>query len=179
LLSGGADFAECLPRLRVDEAIKEGDIVGVFAGKITKVTEGSHHVTAITGRSVVVGNAPHAECEHFYDKVAFIGQVPVKVRGAVRAGDYIIPSGLNDGTGIAISPDLMKADQYAQVVGRAWESRGEEGIKAVNTAIGLASSSPGETLISLLRTQQEEIAALKAEIRKLAVLQTCNSDNAL
>jgi hypothetical protein len=167
LNSGGADFAECLPLLQADEVIEAGDIVGVFAGKITKVTQGAHHVTAITDRPIVVGNAPCGEREDLCGKAAFMGQVPVKVRGPVRAGDYIIPSGLNDGIGVALPPGMRMADPGTQVVGRAWESVAEEGIKAVNTAIGLPSSASDEAMLALLRAQQQEVALLRAEIRAM------------
>src|SRR5206468_2073584 len=118
--------------LRADEVIEAGDIVGVFDGKITKVTEGAHHVTAISTRPIVVGNAPLREDAHLYGTAAFMGQVPVKVRGLVRAGDYIIPSGLNDGTGIAVSPQVLSAVQSMQAVGKAWESADGEGLNLIN-----------------------------------------------
>jgi len=93
--------------------------------------------------------------------------VRVKVRGLVRDGDYIIPSGLNDGTGAAISPGSIRSDQYAQVVGRAWESSEVDDIKGINTAVGLPYGSANPALESLLRLQQQEIVALKAEMLNL------------
>ncbi len=166
-VSGNADFAEYLPRLFPDECLNAGDIVGVFGGKITKHTEGAHHVTAITNRPIVLANVPSSEKRHLHGKAAFIGQVNVKVRGAIREGDFIVPSGLNDGTGIAISPDGLWPDQSTQIVGRAWESSDEEGLKIINTVIGLPSSSPYAAHISLLKKQQEQIEVLKAEMKKL------------
>jgi hypothetical protein len=162
LKSGGADYAEWLPRMRADEVIENGDIVGVFGGKITKTTEGAHHVMAITRSPIVVGNMPREEDEHLYEKVAFIGQVPIKVRGVVQAGSFIVASGLNDGTGVAVSPQEMTPAHYAQVVGRAWESSDEESIKTINTVVGLHSST-----LNALQVQQEEIKALRAELEKL------------
>eukprot|EP01043_Picozoa_sp_COSAG02_P050812 COSAG02_NODE_5271_length_4480_cov_42.859849_3_plen_59_part_00 len=35
------------------------------------------------------------------DTVAYAGRVPVRVRGPVRHGDHIEPSGLDDGTGVS------------------------------------------------------------------------------
>ena len=57
--------------------------------------------------------------EHKYEKVAFMGQVPVFVVGKVNAGDFIIASGRNDGLGIAISPDQISLKQLNKVVGIA------------------------------------------------------------
>lgn len=37
--------------------------------------------------------------------VAFLGQVPVRVRGVVRAGDQLVPSGLHDGVAVAAVND--------------------------------------------------------------------------
>ena len=36
------------------------------------------------------------------DTVAYAGRVPVRVRGPVQLGDYIVASGLEDGTGVSI-----------------------------------------------------------------------------
>lgn len=176
-ISGGADFAECLPRLHCDEVIEEGDVVGIFEGRISKVTEAAHHVTAITGRPIVAGNSPAKENEHLYGTVAFLGQVRVKVRGGVRTGDFIIPCGLNDGVGIAISPDRISNTehaQHAQIVGRAWESSDEEEVKTVNVAVGLVSNSPNAQTLSLLHRQQNEIEALRAELKNLMELMNCH-----
>ena len=89
LLSGGSDFAEWLPKLHADEAIEEGDIVGVFAGQVTKTCTGAHHVMAVSSEPVVAGNMPGADEAARYVQVAFLGQVPVKVRGVVQAGDLL------------------------------------------------------------------------------------------
>ncbi len=162
-----ADYAEWLPRSHGDEVIAPGDIVGVFGGKITKETQGADHVLAISSTPLVLGNRPGRENEHLYEKVAFLGQVPVKVQGAVKAGDFIVPSGLNDGTGVAVSPQEMSLAQYAQIVGRAWESSDEQGIRLVNTVVGLDTSCAEAGLVSLMQAQQEEIETLRAELENL------------
>ncbi|WP_199316386.1 hypothetical protein [Tolypothrix sp. FACHB-123] len=163
-----ADYAECLPRLKENEAIGAGDIVGVLDGRVTKVTENAHHVMVITDRPIVLGNAPEKSEKHLYEKVSFLGQVPIKVRGKVSAGDCIIPSGLNDGTGVALSRHEMSLATYAQIVGTAWESSEEEGVKRVNAVIGLNSSySPVEALMRAMQTQQAEIDFLKTELKQL------------
>jgi hypothetical protein len=166
-LSTGADFAECLPRLHANEVIEAGDIVGVFEGKITKRTKGAHHLAAITRRPVVVGNVPRRDEEHLYDEVALVGQVSIKVRGAVNAGDFIVPSGLNDGSGVAISPEAMTLSNYSQVVGRAWESAGPTELRAVNVAIGFHSATPLETMRAIASSHREEIESLKRALEKL------------
>lgn len=166
--ANSSDFAECLPRLQEKEAIEPGDIVGVLGARVTKRTANAHHVMVITDRPIVLGNAPVQKSEHLYEKVSFLGQVPIKVRGRVSEGDCIVPSGLNDGTGIAISRDEMSLSSCSQIVGTAWESSEEEDIKLINTAIGLHSSySPVEALMRAMQEQQAEIEMLKTELRQL------------
>lgn len=162
--SVGSDYAEWLPCLQEDEVIEAGDIVGVFGGKVTKTTEKAHHFMAITDRPIVLGNMPDKEQEHLYEQVSFIGQIPIKVRGSVQAGDYIIPSGLNDGTGIAVAPQDLTPSQCGQIVGRAWESSDEVEVKRVNAAVGLDNSSAVATsLMSEMETLKAELQELKRE----------------
>ncbi|MUG93214.1 hypothetical protein F7734_12535 [Scytonema sp. UIC 10036] len=166
-----ADYAECLPRFRADEAIEPGDIVGVFGGKITKTVTGAHHVMAITDKPIVLGNMPEHQDRHLYEPVSFLGQVSVKVCGAVQLGDFIIPSGLNDGTGIAVSPEKITSAEYGLVVGRAWEASDEQGVKRINTVVGLPSSYPQlSELLAIMQAQQAEIATLKAELSSIKML---------
>ncbi|MCH8127982.1 hypothetical protein IIC38_18835 [candidate division KSB1 bacterium] len=173
LTGGGGDYAEWLPRLRVEEKIENGDIVGVTGGKVTKVIEDAHHIMVLTSRPIVLGNAPDKGEEHLYEKVAFLGQAPVKVRGIVKAGDFIMPSGLNDGVGIAISPDEMKPMHYAQIVGQAWESSEETGVRLVNTLVGLKSNHTGMgRLLTLLQEQQKEIKNLGTRLKKLEKIES-------
>ena len=173
LTGGGGDYAEWLPRLRVEEKIEKGDIVGVTGGKVTKVIEDAHHIMVLTSRPIVLGNAPDKGEEHLYEKVAFLGQAPVKVRGIVKAGDFIMPSGLNDGVGIAISPDEMKPMHYAQIVGQAWESSEETGVRLVNTLVGLKSNHTGMgRLLTLLQEQQKEIKNLGTRLKKLEKIES-------
>ncbi|MBW4434467.1 MAG: hypothetical protein KME28_22810, partial [Pelatocladus maniniholoensis HA4357-MV3] len=164
----GSDYAECLPKLQQDEVIEEGDITGIFAGKITKKTNGAQTLMVISSRPMVIGNTPTQDKKHLYEKVAFMGQVRVKVRGKVQAGDYIIPSGLNDGVGVATSTQEINPTAYAQIVGSAWESSQEEGVKLINVLVGLQSSySWVGQLMAAMQNQQTEIESLKSEIASL------------
>jgi hypothetical protein len=163
--SMSADFAECLPLLNPDEVMMEGDIVGIFGGKISKVTTGASQVSAVTRRPIVVGNAPDQKSRSLYDQVTFLGQVPVRTRGQVREGDYIVPSGLGDGIGMAVSPDSIECGQYRQIIGQAWDSSSEEGVKMITVAIGFSSATPAAVLAALVTNQQAELERLKEEIR--------------
>ena len=132
-----ADFAEYMPRLQEEETMEAGDIVGVFAGEVSHRTQGAHYLSAITDQAAMAGNWPGEEEEATYERVSFVGQVRVKVRGPVRAGDYILPSGQDDGVGVAISPARITAAELGRVVGQAWETAEDAGVKRVNAALGL------------------------------------------
>jgi hypothetical protein len=158
--SGGADYAEYLARADDNEEISCGDIIGVFGGRITKKTAGAGQVLVVSSAPAVVGNMPAEGEGHRYEKVALLGQTRVKVIGVVEEGDYVIPSGLEDGSGVAVSPEMMTADEFTKIVGRAWDSSPSAGLKYVKIAVGVNSGD----LARLLKTHEDEIAALRAEV---------------
>ena len=143
-----------------DEKINSGDIVGLFNGKISKYSENADQLLCVSYSPIVLGNKPEKGKENLFEKVAFLGQVPVKVFGKVKRGDYIIPSGMNDGTGIAVSPDLMTVDEFTKIVGRAWESSDSEFEKSINTAIGFDNRD----IINLLRLYEQKNKRVNSEI---------------
>lgn len=161
------DYAEFLPRLAEDELIEAGDVVGVFGGKVTRATAGAHQLMTITDQAAVLGNMPAPEAERLHEKVAFIGQVRVRVRGPVNEGDYIVPSGADDGCGVAVAPERLGPAHFAQIVGRAWESDAGAGVRRINTAIGLPANQIGASVLAALSAQQEELRALKVELQSL------------
>lgn len=135
--SGAGDYAEWLERAKGEPDMHYGDIVAVNGGKISlNTTHGSHYMI-VSQRPIVLGNAPQADKKAFYEKVAFMGQVPVKVVGKVDVGDYIIPSGKNDGTGIAVKSSQMMISDFAKVVGVAWQAAKDAPINYVKVGIGL------------------------------------------
>lgn len=150
--SGSADYAEWLERSNPYERILAGEIVGVNGGKISKYTTGAQQFLVISTKPAILGNMPMDGKDDLYEKVAFMGQIPVKVRGIVLSGDYILPSGLNDGVGIAVSPNKIKPEQYREIVGVAWsETYVENGISLINMAIGLNAND-----VANLTVQQEK-----------------------
>ena len=172
LLTYSGDFAECLPHLKENETFEPGDIVGILAGRITRDTQQAHRVMVISTAPVISGNHPrHPSQMCRYEKVAFLGQTPVKVRGPVRAGDYIVPSGKADGTGIAVAARNLTLEQCHQIVGQAWENANDIQMKKVNCMIGGQTvSASSERLVSLLQSQQREIVDLKRQIAQLAAV---------
>ncbi len=162
--SGSADYAEWLKRRHPQEIITAGDIVGIDSGKISKLTTDAQKLLVISTKPAVLGNMPSPGDEHLYEKVAFMGQIPVKVRGVVLSGDYILPSGKNDGTGIAVSPEDIKADQFKHIVGVAWSSSYvDSGVTLVNMAIGLNTNDVAD----LVAHQEAELKRLKDQFQSL------------
>lgn len=160
LISNAADFAEFLPRSNPDEKMEAGDVVGVVNGRISRDLSKAHNIQVVSSAPIVVGNMPEPEQEHLYESVAFVGQVPVKVIGKVVTGDYIVASGKNDGTAVAISPANMTPEQFRLAVGQAWESSDEAGVKLVNTAVGLVANDA----YAYMKKQDQRIASLEQQL---------------
>lgn len=155
--SGGGDYAEYLERENHAETMTRGEIVGVKSGKISRNLDGAEKLMVISSRPIVLGNMPQEGREAFYEKVAFLGQAEIRIRGAVQAGDYILPSGKNDGYGVPVSPANMQPADYARVVGRAWASNPLDGPKFINCIVGLQNNEWAQ----VLQTLQNQVAELK------------------
>jgi len=138
--TGGADYAEWLERKVGEPKLRPGQIVGVKGGKISLNTSDGDHYRVISWKPGVVGNLPKPDLMPKCEKVAFMGQVKVNVVGPVEPGDYIIPSGNNDGYGIAVAPNKMKIGDYIRIVGVAWEAGKSTTSNCVNVAIGIGSN---------------------------------------
>ena len=140
LISGGADFAECLPRAEGVAVIGPGRIVGVKGGRVSLATAGAegasgHHRPCRGCRqrpAVAAGRSRQS---------LMVGQVRGRVAGPVAAGTFILPSGFGDGDGRAVAPRsaLMPCD-LGQVVGRAWGRPGAAG--PVTVAVGVQGADP-------------------------------------
>lgn len=162
--SGAGDYAEYLEKANLAEGFAPGDIVGVKGGRITKTTQGAHHLMVISHFPAVIGKEPQDKDLHRFEKVAFMGQVPVKVRGIVHVGDYIVPLGDGSGIGVAVSPTDMTLDQYAQIVGVAWSEAYVDGaVTLINLAVGINTND----VAMQLQRQQSEIDGLRGELNAL------------
>ena len=169
--SGAGDYAEWLERKKDERDLHYGEIVGVQGGFISLNTTGVNHYMVVSKRPIVLGNVPKPEKEQNFEKVAFMGQVPVKVVGAVAVGDYIIPSGNNDGLGVAIHPADMKLGDYAKIVGVAWQAAKEAPINYVNVAVGINTNDLTRKVDELNQKVEQILAYLEGK----APLQTDGS----
>lgn len=163
--SAGSDYAEYMPRLDPDEEMEAADVVGVVDGQITRDTTGADQAMVVTDQAIVTGNwpGPSPEDRADYETVAFVGQVPVKVRGAVTEGDLVVPSGEADGTARAIAPDEWRPGD-GPIVGRAWEGTDGAGLDQVTVAVGLET---GAALESAFAQQADRLATLDSENDRL------------
>ena len=78
-----------------------------------------------------------------------------------RAGDFIAPSGLKDGTGVAISQSDLRLEHLPMILGKAWSELDSEVDGFVTVAIGLQSTIP---LGGIVGQQQVAIKGLEAEL---------------
>lgn len=171
--SGHGDYAEWLERTNPAEVIGAGDVVGVRGGKITKDLRDAEQIMAISYRPIVLGNTPPAGKDHLGNKVAFMGQIPVKVLGAVSTGDYIVAKSEVPGYAVAVKPALMTIDDYKLAVGRSWEANVKAGPKMVNTLIGVHNGD----FLKILKKNQQQVEQVEARLNTLeaktnAILQT-------
>ncbi|HEV7780060.1 MAG TPA: hypothetical protein VGO58_02285 [Chitinophagaceae bacterium] len=135
--SGNGDYAEWLERAETKELITPGDIVAVKGGKITKDLECAEQVMVVSHNPIVLGNIPKEGKNYAGNNVAFMGQVPVKVMGAVMTGDYIVGQFNTPGYGIAKHPNEMTIEDFKYAVGRSWVEDLNDGPKMVNTVVGV------------------------------------------
>ncbi len=158
--SGAGDYAEWLPKQNPLETFIEGELVGIKNGFVTKNTWGVEKIMIVSTRPIVLGNMPQKNDEKNNVKIAFMGQVPVRVIGKVVPGDFILPSDLGSGFAKAVHPKDMKTRDYKKVAGVAWSIIKEltEGLSIVNVAVGINTND----LSDVVAKQEEELIALRA-----------------
>lgn len=161
--TGGADYAEWLPKLNQSETFYSGEIVGVVGGIISKNTKNADHIMVISTNPIVLGNRPDGNKKLLYEKVAFMGQVPVRVLGKVAIGDYILPSGENDGIGKAKSIEEMQVEDFKSIVGVAWETSESAEANVINVAIGINTND----LAVKFEAHDKEIKELKDQVKTI------------
>ncbi|MEH6538093.1 MAG: hypothetical protein V7719_16955 [Psychroserpens sp.] len=162
--SGAGDYAEWLPKENINAHFSAGELVGIKNGLVTKNIWGAEKIMVVSTRPIVLGNMPQKSNEKNNVKIAFIGQVPVKVLGSVSPGDFILPNILDNRYGTAVNPKEMKALDYKRMVGVAWNIIGvSEGINIVNVAVGINTNN----LSDIVSQQETEIKALNEELINL------------
>jgi hypothetical protein len=155
----GNDFAEYLPKQSPTEQLSAGDIVGVHSGQLSRVTAGADQILVIPTSPIVAGNAPGTDAERSsLALAAFVGQADVRVLGEVAAGSFIVPSGKNDGLGLAVTPENLTAEQAAQIAGQALESVAGAGPHTVRITVGLPRDKVLASLFDRIQTLEQQAA---------------------
>lgn len=147
--TGKGDYAEYLLRDTSERDLFPGEIVGIRNGQVSLKTNGADHFRVVSTAPAVIGNMPQEKDEIYFEKIAFMGQVPVRVTGAVKVGDYILPTGNHDGLAVAVDPALMKVEDYRRIVGVAWEEAPFALVNIVNVAVGINSNDLAPEVASL------------------------------
>lgn len=162
--SGSADYAEWLKKEHANEVLTFGDVVGVRGGLISTNYVTAENFMVVSQNPLISGAMPQKGEEHLYERIAFMGQVPVKVIGKANKGDYILPTGAGDGMAIAVSPDKMKVNDYQRIIGVAWgNSDGSQLFSYVNTAVGINNNDMVgqlEKMQLIMNQMQQSIAKL-------------------
>jgi len=171
--SGAADYAEWLPKANPSTDFEPGQVVGVKNGSISLDTYDAEKVLVISTQPIVLGNMPKGG-EHRFEKTAFMGQVPVRVIGAVHAGDYIVASGLSDGNAMAISPDKMTIKDLDRFVGMAWEDGLNPFKNVVNCAVGMPNT--GAELFADLQSRVDNQATRTEQLKEMLLLWSKRQD---
>lgn len=161
--SGSGDYAEWLERGKDERDLLPGEVVGVKGGKISLNTQQADHFMVVSHSPIVLGNMPKKTQEALFEKVAFMGQVPVRVVGKVDIGDYLLPSGNHDGMAIAVKPAEMKAGDYSRIIGVAWQAGKDAAMNLINAAVGLNQNQLGNKVEAL----QNEVVEVNQKLDKI------------
>jgi hypothetical protein len=170
--SSAGDYAEYLELTDHSDFQKiiPAQVVGVKGGKISLNTNGSDKIMVVSTNPAVVGKTPSKENEKKFKAVAFMGQVPVFVLNKAKIGDYIIPSGNNDGYAVAKSKDMMEIDDYKNIIGIAWEETNVS--KLINVVVGINTND----VVGVIKEQQTKITDLESRLTKIENYLSKNPD---
>jgi len=165
--TSGADFAEYLPT--EETGLQPGEVVGLRQGRLSRDTAGAEQLLVISGNAAFVGGTPAEDDSRDYALAAFMGQVPVKVHGKARPGDWLVASGKNDGYALARPLDQLQPEDTTRLVGRALEASQNGRVKAL---VGLPPQALLAAQQQQILQQQQRLSALESQYnRQLAQLQ--------
>ncbi|WP_235297926.1 autotransporter outer membrane beta-barrel domain-containing protein [Portibacter marinus] len=162
--SGGADYAEWLEAADQTEQFSFGDVVGLKSGMVSKHFEEAEKYMVISKNPGIVGAMPKTEDKRHYEKVAFMGQVPVKTIGDVKKGQYLLPSVSEPGVAMAVAKEDMKARDYSRIIGIAWDDSDPNRIfNYINTAVGINANDMSmvienmQVMLNRLQSSMQEL----------------------
>lgn len=164
--TSGADFAEEVPVVEGQSRPQPAELVGMHGGQASLQTENADRVMIASSHPAMTGNS-YSEAEATrHVEVAFIGQVPAKVRGEANVGDLIVASGRADGTARAVSPSEYRRSEHGPIAGQAWSAKSTSKVGTVTVVVGLGHSG---AVAERLQAQKGRIDELE---QRLAALET-------
>ncbi|WP_373551750.1 hypothetical protein [Haliscomenobacter sp.] len=173
--SGNGDYAEWLMRKPGVRDLTFGEVVGVKNGQVSLDTKNADHLMVVSKAPIVLGNSPQPDQQNLYEKIAFMGQVPVRVAGPVALNDYILSSGNNDGFAIAVHPVDMKTLDYGRILGVAWEAAEDRPMNIVTVAVGINNNDLAPRVEALAK----KIAQVESYLMSKVNADYANSSHAL
>lgn len=179
--SGGADYAEELPVAQGASIPAPTELVGVQAGSIGLDTDGADRVMVVSSAPAVTGNTTPANTGDDVRRVpvAFVGQVPVKVRGTAQVGDLIVASGHDDGTARAVAPTQYRRSKHGPIAGQAWTAKSTSEVGTVTLAVGLGTGGVLAQQLEAERQRNDEQAKRIANLeQRLTALENTRSTTA-
>jgi hypothetical protein len=124
---------------------------------VSRAVGAGARVMVASSAPIVAGNDPGQGRRGAYTLVAFLGQADVRVRGRVAAGDYLVPSGLDDGTAVALRASTARAEDLRHVLGQAWERSAGPGLGRVRALVGVSAAEPMAHVLAGLRARLEAL----------------------
>jgi hypothetical protein len=162
--SSSGDFAEYLKKLDPAEEIGAGDVVGMFGDRLSRSTDRADRILVVSTAPIVTGNDPGTERRDEYEKVAFVGQVPVNTVGPVAVGDLLVASTREDGTAHAISSAALRLGDLPRLVGRALEGSESPDVKKIRALVGIADYG---SVAALVEREGARAEALERRLEQL------------
>eukprot|EP01051_Picozoa_sp_SAG22_P003197 SAG22_NODE_153_length_17315_cov_69.981935_1_plen_844_part_00 len=135
--SPATNFCHWHLRAASEPPFNGGEVVGIFAnGTVCRRTGGATMVGVISRRAIAKGGMPpHEAAKQNYDTVAYAGTARVCVRGLVKCGDLLVPSGAGDGIAAAAGGAMAAG-------GGQWIAPAGGGQWPVGVALGSSGRKP-------------------------------------
>lgn len=170
VLSGpGTQVALWLPKLDPDEVMAPGDLIGVVDGKATKDTSAASRILVVAGNAMLAGADPGEDARAGFVLAVVLGLAQTRVAGPLAAGDVILPSGRNDGEGVAVPPAALDPAQAALMAGQAWTGDSAEHSRLATIGIGMDDASA--VILRLLAENKQQNVRIDELEARLATLE--------
>lgn len=129
-----AKYADLAERFEASEALEVGDFVAVGGDKEIRKAKPDEVVLGVISENPGFRMNEDAGPDSTHPFVAYIGRVPVKVRGPVAKGGRLVLSPTEDG--VAVGASMIPGPLYP-TLGVALEDKSDDGLGLVMTVYGV------------------------------------------